>query len=155
MRLDSNQTHQEEISPNLQASLEEIFAIAPLNSEIFTKALTHGSFTKENNITSLQNYERLEFLGDAVLKLCVSEILYKKFPTYLEGDLTKIRSIIVSDNTLAKISKQIGLDKLIILGKQENKMGGRNRTSILACAFEAILGAYYTEGKLVELSGFL
>lgn len=135
--------------------LEKIFQIKPENSEIFKKALIHGSFTKENNISSLQNYERLEFLGDAVLKLCISDILYKKFPNYLEGELTKIRSIIVSDATLAQIAKQIGLDKLIILGKQEEKMGGRERKSILACVFEAVLGAYYLEGKFDEISIFL
>ena len=135
--------------------LEKIFEITPQNQKLFEKALTHGSYTKENNITSLENYERLEFLGDAVLKLCVSDILYKKFPKYLEGELTKIRSIIVSDHTLAKVAKEIGLDSLIILGKQEEKMGGRHRQSILACAFEAILGAYYLEGEIVKISAFL
>lgn len=135
--------------------LEQIFQIKSDDLTLFQKALTHGSFTKENEITSLKNYERLEFLGDAVLKLCVSDILYKKFPKYAEGDLTKIRSVIVSDKTLAEIAIKIGLDKLIILGKQEEKMGGRKRTSILACAFEAILGAYYLEGKFIELAVFL
>lgn len=135
--------------------LENIFEIKAKDSKIFEKALTHGSFTKENSVTSLDNYERLEFLGDAVLKLCVSDILYKKFPTYLEGDLTKIRSIVVSDSTLAQVAKEIGLDGLITLGKQEEKMGGRGRQSILACVFEAVLGAYYLEGKLSELSVFL
>ena len=103
----------------------------------------------------LENYERLEFLGDAVLKLCISEILYKKFPEYLEGDLTKIRSIIVSDNILAEIAKQIGISELLVLGKNEEKTGGRERKSIIACAFEAILGAYYLEDKYTELSEVL
>lgn len=136
-------------------SLAKIFDIELQSEEIFKKALTHGSFTKENNIPSLENYERLEFLGDAVLKLCVSEILYKKFPNYNEGELTKIRSFIVSDAALASIAKEIGLDKLIILGKQEEKMGGRKRTSILACTLEAVLGAYFLEGKFTQLSIFL
>jgi ribonuclease-3 len=136
-------------------NLEKIFNIQSLNQEIFIKALTHSSFTRENDINSLNNYERLEFLGDAVLKMCISDILYKKFPSYSEGDLTKIRSIVVSDNTLFQISKKTGLDSLIIVGKQEEKMGGRNRPSILACVFEAVLGAYYLEGKLNEISNFL
>lgn len=136
-------------------SLEQIFEIRPEQTENFKKALIHGSYTKENNIDSLENYERLEFLGDAVLKLCVSEILYKKFPNYLEGNLTKIRSIVVSDNMLAQIAREVGLSKLIILGKQEEKMGGRDKTSILACALEAILGAYHLEGKSKEISYFL
>lgn len=135
--------------------LTKIFKIKPKNADLFQKALTHSSYTKEKSITSLDNYERLEFLGDAVLKLCVSDILYKNFPEYSEGELTKIRSIIVSDNLLAKITEEINLSQLIILGKHEEKMGGRNRKSILACAFEAILGAYYMEGKFIELSAFL
>lgn len=137
------------------SELNKIFEIKPVNPDIFQKALTHGSYTKENNIASLENYERLEFLGDAVLKLCVSDILYKKFPYYAEGELTKIRSIIVSDNLLAKVAEKIGLSSLIIIGKHEEKMGGRKRKSILACAFEAILGAYYLEGKFLKLSDFL
>lgn len=137
------------------SKLEQIFKIGTQNKELFEKALTHGSFTRENDISSLKSYERLEFLGDAVLKLCVSDILYKKFPQYSEGELTKIRSIVVSDNTLAKVAEKIKLAPIIILGKQEEKMGGRNRLSILACVFEAILGAYYLEGKFQEISDFL
>ena len=135
--------------------LEEIFEIKIENQNIFKKALIHSSFTKENDMSLLENYERLEFLGDAVLKLCISEILYKKFPEYLEGDLTKIRSIIVSDNILAEIAKQIGISELLVLGKNEEKTGGRERKSIIACAFEAILGAYYLEDKYTELSEVL
>lgn len=135
--------------------LEKIFGIQIKNQSLFEKALTHSSYTKENNIDSIENYERLEFLGDAILKLCVSNILYKNFPEYLEGNLTKIRSIIVSDNTLAEIAKKIGLSKLIIMGDREEKLGGRERKSILACAFEAILGAYYLQGNFSEISTFL
>lgn len=137
------------------ALLEGMFGIKTVKPELFEKALTHSSFTRENEICTLENYERLEFLGDAVLKLCISNILYKNFPEYAEGDLTKIRSIIVSDNTLAETAQKIGLDKLLILGKQEEKTGGRKRKSIMACAFEAILGAYYLEGKFKEISDFL
>ena len=135
--------------------LEKIFGIKTKNVEMFKKALTHSSFTRENELSALENYERLEFFGDAVLKLCVSEILFKKFPQYAEGELTKIRSIIVSDNMLADVAKQIGLAELIVLGKQEEKTGGRQRKSIIACAFEAVLGAYYTEDRHKEISNFL
>lgn len=137
------------------ALLEKIFQIKIKNSAIFIKALTHSSFTRENELDAVENYERLEFLGDAVLKLCMSEILYKKFPDYAEGDLTKIRSIIVSDNVLSKIAEEIGLAELIIMGKQEEKMGGRTRSSILACAFEAILGAYFLEENHATILKFL
>lgn len=135
--------------------LEKIFKIKTQNKEFFQKALIHSSFTKENDLSLLENYERLEFLGDAVLKLCISDILYKNFPEYQEGDLTRIRSIIVSDNMLAEVAKQMGLADLIVLGKQEEKMGGRDRKSIIACAFEAVLGAYYVEGKFADISNFL
>jgi len=135
--------------------LEKIFQVKPENPDIFEKALTHTSYTKEKNINVLDSYERLEFLGDAVLKLSISSILYKNFPNYAEGELTKIRSIIVSDNTLADIALQLGLAPLIVLGKQEAKTGGRTKKSILACAFESLLGAYYLDGKYHELLGFL
>lgn len=137
------------------SKLEQIFNIKVSDEKLYLKALTHSSYTKENSISSLENYERLEFLGDAVLKICISEILYKEFPEYAEGDLTKIRSIAVSDATLADVAIKLGLDKLIILGKQEEKTGGRKRKSIIACTFEAVLGACYLEKKSDELFSFL
>lgn len=135
--------------------LEKIFKIKTEDKKLFKKALIHSSFTRENELSASESYERLEFLGDAVLKLCVSDILYKKFPEYAEGDLTKIRSVVVSDNVLAELSEKIGLSSLIILGRQEEKTGGRDRKSIMACAFESTLGAYYIEGKYKEISKFL
>ena len=135
--------------------LEKIFQIEIKEPQNFEKALTHSSFTRENELSSLENYERLEFLGDAVLKLCISDILYKKFPQYAEGELTKIRSVIVSDNTLAKVAEKIGLNQLVVLGQQEEKTGGRDRKSILACTFESILGAYFLSGQYKELSKIL
>lgn len=135
--------------------LEKIFKIKIQNKELLKKALIHSSYTKENEISSLESYERLEFLGDAILKLCISAHLYKKFPDYDEGQLTKIRSIIVSDNVLADFATKTGVSDLIIMGKREEKSGGRDKKSILACAFEAILGAYYLDGKYHELSNFL
>lgn len=135
--------------------VEKIFKIKITNNDLFQKALIHSSFSKENNLDSLENYERLEFLGDAVLKLCVSRILFKNFPTYPEGELSKIRSFVVSDNTLAQLAIKLGLKPLIILGAREEKTGGRDKKSILACVFEALLGAYYLDGKYHELAEFL
>lgn len=146
MQLDYNQ--------NIQ-NLSEIFGIKIKNFESFIAALTHTSYTRENSLSVSESYERLEFLGDAALKLYISEILYKKYSNYNEGDLTKIRAIVVSDNVLADVALEIGLDKLIILGKQEEKMGGRKRKSILACAFEAVLGAYYLQGDSDKIIIFL
>src|SRR5574344_2689448 len=135
--------------------LEKIYGVKVKNVENFKKALTHGSYTKENELSPLEDYQRLEFLGDAVLKLCISDILFKKYPKYEEGDLSRIRSTIVSDEILAKIARKINLQDLMILGKQEEKTGGRNRSSIIACTFEAVLGAFYLDGKFKDISLFL
>ena len=119
-------------------------------------ALTHPSFTKEKGeLDSLENYERLEFFGDSVLKLFVSKLLYETYPDYAEGRLSKIRSILVSDFTLSKIAFEIGLDKLIILGHAEQKQGGRKRESNLACSLEAVLGAYYLSKKQDAIENFI
>lgn len=135
--------------------LEKVFGIEITDEELFTKALTHSSYTKENSLSSLLNYERLEFFGDAVLKLAVSEILMKKFPTSNEGELTKIRSIIVSDATLSVVAKELGLNEFLILGKNAEKSGERTRASINACAVEALIGAYFLTGKKTEIVKFL
>ncbi|MBQ8458711.1 ribonuclease III [bacterium] len=137
------------------ASVAEIFGIETKTEEYYKIALTHSSYTKENNLSHTECYERLEFLGDAVLKLAVSDVLYKKYPNSPEGELSKIRSIVVSDNTLAQIAKAKGLQNLIIMSKHEEKQGCRNLNSICACAFEAILGAYYLDGKLNEITEYI
>lgn len=125
------------------------------DKELLKKAFTHPSYTKENNIPSEENYERLEFLGDAVLKLGISNLLYEKYPDYSEGELSKIRSILVSDATLAKIAKEIGLNKFLILGCGEEKTGGRERESNIACSLEAIFAVYFIEGKFDYIIRFL
>lgn len=118
-------------------------------------ALTHPSFTKENNISDLENYERLEFFGDSVLKLFTSKLLYELYPKSSEGELSKIRSILVSDAILAQVAVKIGLDKQIILGPSEEKQGGRKRESNIACSLEAVLGACYFSGKQKEIEQFI
>ena len=135
--------------------VSEIFNIDIKNSELFKTALTHPSYTKELNLPYNECYERLEFLGDAVLKLSVSEILYNMYPDYTEGNMSKIRSIVVSDATISDICKKIGLSEFIILSKHEEKQGCRNLESVCACVFEAILGAYYLDGKYPLLIDFL
>lgn len=132
--------------------LEEIFGE---KNDLVEKALTHPSFTKENDINSLENYERLEFFGDSVLKLLTSKLLYEIYPEAPEGELSKIRSILVSDAILAQIAIQIGVDKLLKLGPSEEKQGGRKRESNIACALEALLGAYYLNGKQTEIEKFI
>lgn len=134
--------------------LENIFGV-DANAELLDKALTHPSYTKELNLDSLTSYERLEFFGDSVLKLFTSKLLYEKYLQYPEGDLSKIRSILVSDAILSGIAFEIGLDKLIKLGPAEEKQGGRKRESNLACSLEAILGAYYLSGQTEAIEKFI
>lgn len=134
--------------------LEKIFGTVE-DESLVEKALTHPSFTKELNLDSLTSYERLEFFGDSVLKLFTSKLLYNTYSDYPEGDLSKIRSILVSDNILSKIAFEIGVDKRIKLGPAEEKQGGRKRESNLACAVEALLGAYYLNGKMTEIEQFI
>ncbi len=133
--------------------LQEIFGKG--DEKLIKTALTHPSYTKENNLSDLENYERLEFFGDSVLKLFTSKLLYNNYPTSPEGELSKIRSILVSDAILAQVAIKIGLDKLIILGPSEEKQGGRKRESNIACSLEAILGAYYMSGKYEEIEKFI
>lgn len=136
-------------------TLSEIFGIETTTPELYKKALTHSSYINDKDLPYTDCYERFEFLGDAVLKLTVSDVLFKKFPDAHEGKLSKIRSIIVSDATLAQIAKQNGLSDLIILAPHEEKQGTRNIDSICACAFEAVLGAYYLDGKYTELVKYI
>lgn len=123
----------------------------PRNYELYDRALTHSSFTYENKLSAFENYERLEYLGDAVLKLVVSEYLFERFPDYREGELTKIRAVVVSDAKLAEVAKLMNLGEYIIFGASEAKSGGRKKVSNLACAFEALLGAMYLDGKTGEV----
>lgn len=136
-------------------SVAEIFGIETISTDLYKYALTHSSYTKELNLPHTQCYERLEFLGDAVLKLSISDVLFKKYPNSPEGELSKIRSIVISDNTLADIAKKNGLQKLIIMGRHEEKQGCRNLNSICACAFEATLGAFYLDGKYNEVVEYI
>ena len=136
-------------------SVEEIFGIKTEKEDLYRIALTHSSFTKERDLPHTECYERLEFLGDAVLKLTISDVLYKLFPEAPEGELSKIRGIIVSDNTLADIAKKNGLQDLIIMSRHEEKQGCRKLNSICACAFEAVLGAYYLDGKFDEVLKYI
>jgi ribonuclease III len=133
------------------ALLKSLNIKRPKNYALYDRALTHSSYTYENKLSAVDNYERLEYLGDAVLKLVVSEYLFERFPDYREGELTKIRAVVVSDAKLAEIAKTIGLGAYIIFGSSEAKSGGRKKVSNLACAFEALLGAMYLDGKILEV----
>ena len=116
----------------------------PQDRALFIVALTHRSAEGPNN-------ERLEFLGDSVLNLLLSERLYREFPTASEGDLSRLRARLVSEQPLAEIAQEMQLGELLQLGTGELKTGGHRRQSILADAFEALCGALYLDGGLEEV----
>lgn len=114
------------------------------NIAIYKEAFTHASYANESHYTQ-KDYERLEFMGDAVLQLYVSEFLFQLFPDVPEGTLTTLRSKLVREESLARFSKELGLGELLYLGVGEEKSGGRERESVLANIFESFIGALYLD----------
>src|SRR5206468_4419753 len=108
--------------------------------------LTHRSFAFEQGLTVTN--ERLEFLGDAVLGLVITDLAFRQFPDLSEGELAKLRAATVKMSTLADVSRQLGLGQLVRLGRGEEMSGGRNKPSILADCMEAVLGAVYLANGL-------
>jgi len=125
------------------------------NKEFMVQALKHRSFLSVSNEPRLFSNERLELLGDAVLGMVVVESLFRKFLDKEEGELTAIKSLLVSRKILAKVAREIGLGEVLLLNDAEEKAGGRSRPSILADAFEAIVGAIYLDGGLTNAVAFI
>lgn len=113
--------------------------------KLLQTAMTHSSFANERQSGGEHN-ERLEFLGDAVLELCISKALYLHFPDAREGELTAMRSRLVNQEALAQLARAIGIERAILLGKGEESQGGRDRAALLSDAFEALLGAIFLDG---------
>jgi len=124
------------------------------NSFIY-EALTHSSYANERSDKKLKHNERLEFLGDSVLSLVISDYLFMKYPDFPEGELTKVRSKIVCEATLAECASAIDLGEFMYFGKGEEMTGGRNRASILADAFEALIAAIYMDGGISHARSFI
>jgi ribonuclease-3 len=127
--------------PSQAETLAARLSYVPRDRTLFVVALTHRSAEGPNN-------ERLEFLGDSVLNLLLSERLYREFPLASEGDLSRLRARLVSEEPLAEIAQSMQLGELLLLGSGELKTGGFRRQSILADAFEALCGALYLDGGL-------
>jgi len=123
--------------------------------ELLNISLTHSSYSNENKMRANENNERLEFLGDAIIGLVVSEYLYNRFKEFPEGEMTKKRAAIVCESSLAFAARKINLGDYILLGKGEEATGGRNRDSILADAFEALAGAIFIDGGLNSTRNYL
>lgn len=122
---------------------------------LLRQALTHSSFSNEQKINKLENYERLEFLGDAVLELLSSQFFFERYPSWKEGQLTRVRSSMVCEPALAFCARDIELQDFILLGKGEEATGGRGRDSIVSDVMEAVLGAIYLDGGFDEAKRFV
>jgi ribonuclease-3 len=123
------------------------------NTELLERALTHKSYANENRVP--YHNERMEFLGDAVLNLVVSEYLMKTCPDSTEGDLSRLRAAVVSEPALAAIARDIGLGKYIMLGKGEEQTGGRDKGSLLANCLEALIASIYLDTGKVSAEAFI
>lgn len=129
----------------------EKFGIETSHESLYEKAFTHTSYANEHD---KESYERLEYLGDAVLELIMSEYLYKN-TEYQEGEMTKLRSHYVCENALYEYSIRLGLNEFLLLGKGEEETGGRNRKAIVADIFEAFMGAIYLDKGLETVKKFI
>ncbi len=128
---------------DLQEKLHYVFR----NPDLLSTALTHRSYINENPQSGTTDNERMEFLGDAVLGLCVSDLLMKKYHDFDEGTLSKIRSGLVNEKPLADLALNLGLGDCLLLGRGEEHSGGRTKESLLANAFEAVIAAVYLDSS--------
>lgn len=128
--------------------LEEKIGHAFKDRHLLIAALTHKSFTNENPGLERENNERLEFIGDAVLSMVISNHLYKKYPELNEGALSKVRANLVNESSLATIAMKMGLGKYLFLGKGEEGTGGRDKGSLLSDALEAVIAGIYLDSGI-------
>ncbi len=139
---------------NLINKLENKLKISFDDKKLYKRALVHKSYANEKKI-SIKDNERLEFLGDAVLDLSISSYLFEKYTDLSEGDLAKMRSVLVNELMLSKKAKELELGQYLLLGKGEENTGGRNRKSILADTMEALLGAIYLDKNFEYVNKFI
>lgn len=125
------------------------------NIALLKQALTHSSFTNEQKINKQKHYERLEFLGDAVLELVSSEFLFAVKPELPEGEMTKTRASMVCEPSLAFCARDLELGQFILLGKGEESTGGRKRESITSDVMEAVIGAIFLDGGMEAAKTFI
>jgi ribonuclease-3 len=137
------------------AEVEDLLGYKFSDPSLLFLALCHRSYVNEKGLPYIESNERLEFLGDSVVELAVTHVLYEDFPDYPEGELTKMRSPLVRGKALAEVSLQLGLDDYVLLGKGEEMTGGRQKQSILADTYEAVVGALYLDGGFDVARGFV
>jgi len=135
--------------------LQERLNLRFRNGDLLRQAFTHTSYVNEQRGVRIEHNERLEFLGDAVLQLTVSEALYRMYPDRPEGELTRLRAGIVCEPSLVRFAEALDFGQVVLLGKGEEQTGGRSRPSLLADAFEAFVGALYLDQGLEAVRAFL
>jgi ribonuclease-3 len=135
--------------------LEKIIGFDFNNTLLLKEALTHRSYLNENKNWPTPHNERLEFLGDAVLELIVTDFLYKKYPDFDEGKLTGIRAALVNHNMLSRVADEIDLDNYVFLSRGENNSSDKTREAIYANAVEALIGAIYLDQGYELSKGFI
>ncbi|MCP0886986.1 ribonuclease III [Ligilactobacillus sp. WILCCON 0076] len=129
----------------LAKMLHNDFQIDIKNNDLFDEAFTHASYVNEHPKEKLKYYERIEFLGDAVMQLCVSEYLFERYPMLPEGKLSRLRAAMVCEESFSRFAKECHFDEYIRLGKGEEKANARQRPSLLCDIFEAFIGALYLD----------
>jgi len=137
------------------ATVEAGLGLTFRDKTLLLRALTHRSYINENPYAPLEDNERLEFLGDAVLDFVTAEYLYHRFPEMDEGQLTSLRSALVRTETLARFASEMGLDHFIYMGRGEEESGGRTRPAIQCGCYEALIGAYYLDQGLDAIKAFI
>ncbi|MEH7456875.1 ribonuclease III [Bacillus pseudomycoides] len=136
-------------------TFQQKIGITFIDEKLLIQAFTHSSYVNEHRKKPHEDNERLEFLGDAVLELTVSQYLFQKYPTMSEGELTKLRAAIVCEPSLVRFANELSFGNLVLLGKGEEMTGGRERPALLADVFEAFIGALYLDQGLDTVWGFL
>ncbi|MED4956949.1 MULTISPECIES: ribonuclease III [Paenibacillus] len=135
--------------------LQQKLQLSFQNRQLLKQAFTHASYVNEHRFSQYEDNERLEFLGDAVLELTVSEHLYRLFPDRPEGELTKLRAAIVCEPSLVRFAESLEFGHYVLLGKGEELTGGRTRPALLADVFESFIGALYLDQGLEAVTAFL
>ncbi|WP_186577501.1 ribonuclease III [Aquibacillus kalidii] len=135
--------------------LQEKLNIHFNDQQLLMQAFTHSSYVNEHRKKEFEDNERLEFLGDAVLELGISQYLYREYPKMAEGELTKLRAAIVCEPSLVNFANDLKFSEYILLGKGEEMTGGRNRPALLADVFESFIGALYLDRGYKEVITFL
>ncbi|PLR97314.1 ribonuclease III [Bacillus sp. T33-2] len=137
------------------SEFQERIGIQFENEKLLKQAFTHSSYVNEHRRKPYEDNERLEFLGDAVLELTVSQFLFKKYPMMSEGELTKLRAAVVCEPSLVSFANELSFGGLVLLGKGEEMTGGRARPALLADVFEAFIGALYLDKGIETVTSFL